>query len=229
MAWVKVERGGQQVGLDPLALARQVPVAQGGHHAEGGDHPDPGVVVGGADVHGHAVLGARREERQPRQRLSQGVEAAVVAHRSGRAERHVLQVDQARVDLAEVLVGDAVAGDVGRLEGDQHDVGPEDQRRQRRPGLVGPGEVEADAALAPVDDREDLRLEGGVGREVAGGVAGRRLDLHHQGAEVGQQLAAVRHRVVLGDLEHLHTVQRSPRLPRVAHVPIPLVDRCRRS
>ena len=61
-------------------------------------------------------------------------------------------------------------------------------------------QVEADAALATRDRREDLRVR-------AHRVAAGRLDLQHLGAEIGEDLSGVRHRPVRREVEHAHPVE----------------------
>ena len=81
-------------------------------------------------------------------------------------------------------------------------------------------QVEDDPSLARVaveEQRRAFRVEGlrrvAAGRP-AGPVTGRRLDLDHVGAEVGQQLAAVRAGDALGQFDHPEAGERSVGRPR---------------
>ena len=70
--------------------------------------------------------------------------------------------------------------------------------------VFGLGEIEHDAALAAVEQRE----EGGAhAAEAAGLVAGRRLDLDHLGAELRQDHAAGRTHHHVGHLDDPHARQ----------------------
>ena len=90
------------------------------------------------------------------------------------------------------------------------DVGAVGELAQLRATVVR-REVEHDAALAPVaveEHRAHARVD--ARSEIAGEVAGRRLDLDHVGAEVGEQQRAVRPGDHRGEVDDAHAVEREP-------------------
>ena len=96
------------------------------------------------------------------------------------------------------------------LEGLDHDVCGLGEPAEEVAAVVL-AEVERDGALVGVEVPEAQRgLTAGVvgmeGRESTRGVAARRLDLDHVGAEVGEQLAGVVSHFG-GEIEHAHAVE----------------------
>jgi hypothetical protein len=112
-------------------------------------------------------------------------------------------MDRGHLGIAEPERGDGL----GSHGVDEH-VGPRDQRAQGV--LAGAGaQIEDDAALAAVHVDEDPGHAGlGRGRDVAGAVSGRRLDLDHVGAHVGHDLGAVGPHDHRRQVDHAHARQR---------------------
>ena len=128
----------------------------------------------------------------PRHGLDDRVVGALPAVGPGAAEPRDRRQDDARVDLPQRLVADAVALERAGAEVLHHHVGaPHDLEEQLAVGVRL--DVERDALLAAVDGGEEHALSGEQRRPAARHVAGRRaLDLHHARAELGEQQGAER-------------------------------------
>ena len=131
----------------------------------------------------------------------------------GIAEAADRRVDEPRVPHAQPLVADAETvhhADAGVLH---HGVGPVDEAEEDVP-VGGRAQVEHHRALVPIDAREVASVVaalaiGGKGRQRAAHVALRRLDLHHVGAEVGEQHRAEGPREGLRQVEDAEVGERS--------------------
>ena len=165
----------------------------------------------------HVVLVVSARGHLPARGHLQQVGGAVVTPRPGLAERRERAVDQRRVDRPERLVAQPQRAQAPRRERLQHHVGARREPPQNglalRPlyvqrhaplGRVVVPEVEAAFPVRHVVQERPDR---------AGGMAARRLDLHHVRAEVGHQLAAELP-LLVRKLDHPKPVQR----PYVGHV-----------
>ena len=202
----EAEGGAQQRGVDPLALARSVPVPEGSHHCQCRRHAGTEVVDGRSGRKGNPVLRPVHEEPGATQGLDQDVVAAHLGIRALRSERGVGEVHDAGIHSPDTVPSDAEPVQVGSLHPDQHHVGPPEQSIQYLGCVIGT-EVQNDAPLPGVDGRIGLRLAAAEVAEVAHGIATGWLDLDHVSAHAGQQAAAVWHRGVLGQLDHPDPVQ----------------------
>ena len=150
---------------------------QAGHHVEDRDARAERLGVGAAG-----------QAHQARHRLDDEVVAGQHAALLRRTEAADGGVDDARVGRGDVVVAEAEAGEPAGPEVLHHDVGA----ARRAPGRASRSlvvlEVEGDRALVAVD-AEVVRRDAVAHRRLpgAGVVTGRRLDLDHLGAEVGQQ------------------------------------------
>jgi hypothetical protein len=181
--------GGLEAHVDVLAAAGVLAGVERRECAGGGE--DAGLVVG---------LEAERAQRRPvlvpvhvehaAHRLGDGVGRAPVAVGARLSEGRDPGDDEAGVPGAECLGAEPERGErARRLRLDQH-VGA---RGERGEPLGLPAPVEDQAPLAQVVEPEEqapLRVRHAVheGRDSPRRVAARRLDLHHVGAEAGQQL-----------------------------------------
>ena len=155
------------------------------------------------------------EAHDPAQALRQIVVAGARGVGAGLAEAGDRAVDQPRELGAQLLVAQAVAGEVADLEIlDQHVAAGQQAPDQ---GLaLAAGDVDRDRALVAVGAEIVGALRGrallalDVGRPpFAGVVAGTRpLDLDDVGAEVAQQLRAARARQDPGQVQHANPSQR---------------------
>ena len=180
----KCERCMEQRGGDALTLTGEVAVAQSGNHAERGEHTRAGIGEGRPDVDRGFAGGAVANRAEARHPLDHDVVAAIAGKRAVIAERNVFEVDHRGVDFGAVFIGEAVARDVGRLHRDQHDVSGGDEAVSG-PAAGGVGEVEADGALAAVEDCETFALAGDDGGlRVAEGVARGWFELDDLGAHI---------------------------------------------
>ena len=100
-----------------------------------------------------------RDGADARQPLDDNVVAAGVAIWALRAERDVLKVDKARIQLRERRVVQPVTLDIRWLESDENHVGLADKLLDDRPA-VRVCDIQADAALATVEYCEALAFAG---------------------------------------------------------------------
>ena len=174
-----------QVGdVDVLALARALAGEERQHDAEGAVHARPRVVGDDVERDLRLAVGLADQAEHPGQRQIVHVVGGQVAVRPAMAEARERAVDEAGVDGAHGLVVGAEPLHHLGPEPLHEDVGlgGEAPEHLLRLGLL---QVEGDRALVPVDVRE------GRPPPLVGvlGVAGRRLDLQHVGAHVGEHHA----------------------------------------
>ena len=206
----QVERhhGLEHGNLDELALPGFLAVVKGRDDRIGGDLR--------AGLVGHDRRHVARLADQHRHQLDAAALALdhiVVGRRTGIRPAGQIAV-QAGIDDAIVarehrFMTEAEAGD--RLRPDRMDehVGAIDQPPQRvaRRGLL---QIEDDGALVAVYAHEQRRHVAGPRRTgVAGGVARRRLDLDHVGAEIAQDLGRQRAEHDRAQIQHANAVKRS--------------------
>ena len=191
--------GVEQGGVDMLALAGEVAVAQGGQDRAGGVHA--GHHVGDGHAHlGRLAVGVAGDAHDPAHGLGQQVVARTRCVGAGLPETGDAGVDEAGEALLDLVIGEAMAGKVADLIVLDEDVGALQQLEQDRPAL-GLSEVQSDGALVAVG-AEVIGALGGVvavavlqeGRAPAPDiVAGPRpLDLDHVGPEIAQGLGGDR-------------------------------------
>ena len=193
--------------LHLLALAGPLTVEQRHHGGVQGGQAGHLVRHDRADVAGLAGQ-LLLHRRQAALRLDDVVVGGQVRVRAAAAVAVAVGVDDRRVDRGHLGIAEPERGDrLGPHRVDEH-VGPRHQRPQGV--LAGAGaQVEHHAALAAVHVDEDAahaRLR--RGRDVAGRVAGRRLDLDHVGAHVGHDLGAVGPHDHRRQVDHAHAGQR---------------------
>ncbi len=184
------EGRGQQVHLDELARPRGVAVAECGEDA------DRGVVAGHHVEHGYPGPVGRpvrvsRQAHEARDGLHHEVVAGDVPAGSG-AEAGDRRVDQPGVVLPDRVVVQSVLRHAAGLEVLDQDVRPAGEAPGDL-GVVRVPQVERDRTLPPVDPEVVGRdLVACRGHPGAGVVAGRSLDLHDVGPQVGEQHRGVR-------------------------------------
>jgi hypothetical protein len=191
----------EQRALHLHAAAGDAALDQRAHRADGAEHAAHDVV--------DAAAGAQRVARaaghvgQAAHHLHHLVERGAVLVGAGQ-EALVADVDQPLVVLRERGVVEPEPGQRAGLEVLCHDVGRQRQPA-RRGGTLGRLQVDADALLVAVEQRE----EAGAGTEQpARVVAVHRLDLDDLGAEVGQHHAAGRPHHHVRELDHPQPGQR---------------------
>ena len=211
----------QEAEVDALAAAVRrrawpVPAADGRQDGDRPEHAGRQVADGDADL-GRLTAGRIRLAGD-RHQAGRGLDDEVVAGSVGEWAIGAVaadgQVDQARIEAVQLVVGEAKPRQAADAEVLDQDVAPREQPRQHlaASGLL---EVEAEAALVAVDGqvvgrlasvgRVRARVTGRIGLARLGGtgegrspgaraIAVRRLDLDHVGTEVGQEHRAVRPR-----------------------------------
>jgi hypothetical protein len=179
-----VERAVEEGDLDELALARCLPVLQGGEEGEDGVHPAHGVARSPGHQGQVVVPG---DPRQARCLLDGHGEAGTVAPRAVEPEGGHADEHDRRVAGVNLVPGDPEPLQHPGGEVLDHDVGAGDQAPEERAALRGV-EVEGQVALAGVGPGEH---HGPLPRPFAGETAeeadpvrvGGRLDLDDVGAE----------------------------------------------
>ncbi|CAM5269357.1 hypothetical protein STANM309S_00684 [Streptomyces tanashiensis] len=195
------EEGGEQGDLHPLALARALPVPQGGEHAEARVEAGDDVDQGDPRLRALPVRFARHAHE-----AAHGLDEQVVAGQPGAlggAEAGHRAVDESGVAGPYVLVSEAEL-----LHRAGAEVLDEDVRavhdRAGRGQVLGVGEVERHGALVPVHAEEVRGLAGGERRSPRARVVprARSFDLDHVRAQVGEEHRHVRpgeHPAEVGD------------------------------
>ena len=215
--------GVEQGHVDVLSFAGAFGVAQGRLNGYGGVQPGEQVGHGHADLLGAAagqVVAFTGDAHQAAHALDGVVVAGALPVRAGLAKTRDGAVDQARVDGAQALEVQPVAGHVPDLVVLDEDMGVLHQLADE--GLaLGLGDVAGDGALVAVG-AQVVGGFGGVGavpppqkrRTPAAGVvatgvavAGRALNLDDVGAEVGQGLCAPGSGEHAGQVEYADTIQ----------------------
>ena len=234
--------GGRHVNhgqLDVLAVARLVPVLQGGQHGEGRVHPGQWVANAG---NGRETVGVAGGPRQAGYLLHRRREPGTVPPRAVQAETGHAHHDDARVGGRQVLIGQSELFHDPRREVLHDDIRGGHQAEDEVPAAVI-RQVEGDASLVQIGRLEDGPLlvplvHGGVdpNAEAHGVRMPGRFDLDHVRAQGGQILGAhgpgqeggevddphtgqgkilmVRHRGALGDEGPGDTARGCRRLPR---------------
>ena len=205
--------------IDHLALAGAVAVMQRGQRAD--RRVQRGIAVddrgGGAERLPDRLAG---QGHQPAHRLAQRIEGRAVAIGAVLAEARDRAEDDVRLQLAQPFVAEAhLVHDPG-AEILQDDVGGLDQRGEDLlAALVA--QIEAEAFLAAVVDREIDALAAHQRRRLAGFLAAQLFDLDDLGAEVGEDHAAARAGLIPRQFEHPHAFEGSAhrRLPISAPCP----------
>ncbi len=207
-----------QAAIDELALAGLVAVAQGG---EGADRRmQRGVAVdqrgGGAER-----LADRRagQAHQPAHRLAERVEGGALAIGAVLAEAGDRGQDDVRLQLAQPVVAEPHLRHRPGTEVFEHDIGARHQRGEDLLAARGP-QVEAEALLAAVVDREIDALAAHQRLRLARLLAAQLLDLDDLGAEVGEDHAAARAGLVPRQLEDPNAVQRSAHRRRPPNIAV---------
>ena len=209
-----MHRGVIQRGLDALALAAAVAVAQRHHDPERGVRAGEQIDRRRADPD-RRPAGLAGDAHVPRVGLQQLVIAGPVAHRPGLAEARHAAVDHRRGELAHRVVADAEPVGDSRLEALDHDVRGGDEPADRL--LPGLGlQVDGDARLVAVQ-RQEQTAELLAGTESGHAPAPRalalaRLHLDHLGAEVAEQHRTRRSRHRGGEVDDPDAVQRQRRV-----------------
>ena len=144
--------------------------------------------------------------------LRDGVEALVAAPGAGEAEALESGIDDRGIDLLHHLVGEVEPlHHSGAVVLDEDVVVRQHLEQQLAPARLA--QVEGDAAFVAVPVDEVGRIEA-VGAGASAGVANAGLlNLDHVGAEPGERLGAGGARLVLGHVEHAHSVQSWHRKP----------------
>ncbi len=188
--------------------------------------PAPGAEpldVGGEDRHAEMHAGAAVTERDSgleRRRLGRAghredaargladhVEALVVRPRPPRAEPLDGRVDDVRLDRLHRVVGEAEFLEHPVRVVLRDDVGARDQPSQHLAAALLL-EVERDRTLVGVEHQEVDRVRVGTFRDhAAPGLAARRLDLDHVGAEPGEKLGAGSARLPLREVHDADSVE----------------------
>ena len=210
VAALEGERREQQRGLDELALAGDGAAVERRAHAH--RRRQRGRVVGDGAARDRlrraVVVDLALARHQPRVGLRHDVRAGALRVRPRGAVARALDVDEAGAEPRQRLVVDAEAvGDAGAGVAEE-DVEVRDDAVDQLLRLR-PLEVEADAALAAVEDVEGLALARRELADAPAAVALGRLDLHHVGAEVGEVHPRERPGHDLRQLQHAHPVERS--------------------
>ena len=201
------QRGGQEAGLDVLALAGRVPVMQGGQDRDG-------RVQARHDVEHRDARPVRRPVRVTGQahQAGHGLDHEVVAGQvlaPGRAETADRGVDDGRVDGADRVVVEAELGEPAGLEVLHEDVrAPGELLRQREVALLA--QVQRHRPLVAVDGQEvgGSPVPGDRRDPAAGVVAARALHLDHIRTEIAQQHGAVGPGQDAGEVRHEQARQR---------------------
>ena len=171
----------QQRRLDVLALLRRLALEQRRHDAERAEQSRRQIGDRNADAH-RALAGQAGDRHQPAHALRDLVEARPVLVGPVLAEARDAAVDDARIDLLQVLVVDAEPALHVGAEVLDHDVGLLHHLEERGAAFLGL-QVERHAPLVAVQV-----LEVGALARTAGGVAAllvrRHLDLDDVGAPV---------------------------------------------
>ena len=202
--------------LDVLAPPGRESGEQRAERADGGGEGrlEAGLVTEGLEgrqirLTGRAVE-RRHAARAPRDHVGPAVAGVRPREPEGRDGGH----HEPRVQRGEPGVVEAVRGHVLRVDVVHEEVGTGDQAvEDRAPARAG--EVERDPALVGVQVEEEaalLRVRRAARKRppLARAVAGdERLDLHHVGAEVGEQLGCIRGAHQLADLEDAEAVERA--------------------
>jgi hypothetical protein len=175
-----------------------------------------------------SLLGQHVRQPAPRP-VRDGVEAALVGVGSLESLAGADRVDAARVHPPYVGRVEAQLGARRRQEIRDVDVGPRDQPVERVPARVR-AQVERDAALVAVELFEQEIEIAGVGDEphrhdLSQRVAGRPFHLDDVGTPLGENRGSRRHEPVLGNLDHLDSVQHAHRV----HLPVNRFTRRHRS
>ena len=126
-------------------------------------------------------------------------------------ERGVDEVDELRVHRLGVIPVETITLEIGRLHGNQRNIGPREEPVDNR-GRLGRGQIERNGPLAGVGGEVGAPFATDRG-EVSHGVARRRFDLDDIGAEPGEQASTVRDRRILAELDDLDAVEH----PRQQH------------
>ena len=207
------QSGAQQRSLHALALAGLVPVAQRGDHAQRRKKARAHIDVGRPDVLGRVAVRTRGDRAGPGHALDHHVVAAVLAERPFLSERDVFEKDQAGADRRKRVVRQPVSRHVRRLERNQYHVCQRHQPFDNR-SSAGARDIDAEAALAPVQHREALAFARD-NRHLCctESVAFARLHLDHLCSHVREEQAADRHRHCLCELHDADPLQRTRQRP----------------
>src|SRR5712672_2514606 len=190
--------GLQQRCLDVLALARLLALQERGENTHRAGQS--GRQVGDRDADPHRPLAGQAGDRhQPAHALGDLVEARPRRIGAALAEARDAAIDDARIDLAQILVVDAEPLLHVRPEILHHHVVLLDQPPEHREPL-GRLQVQRDAALVAVQVLE-IRPLARAARRLAALELRRRLDLDHVGAPVGELTHAGRPRANPGEVE----------------------------
>ena len=179
--------------LDRLALAGAVAAEYGGEDDVRGVDADDAVDHCQRHIARPLAAGLGNDGRQRADALNEVVISRLAGIGSGVAITHQADVDEPRIDLAHVIVGELEAAHGRRSRIGDENIGTftELQQRLARRRLL---HVENDAALVAIELQIKRAHIGAAGRAdaLAHEVALRRFDLDHIGAVVGKNLRGVR-------------------------------------
>src|SRR4026209_2126259 len=219
----EADRGLQQRALDLLAPSGPLALVERGQHALGAPPAGAQLADWKAPPGGRPV-GLAGDVHDAPHALGDEIEAALLAIGPVGAEAGELRVDEPRIGGAERLPAEPGAVHHRRAVVLHEHVGGDDQLREdlaAARALV----VEGEALLVAVDVAEVRVALAAVAHAARGVARARALQLDHLGSHVGQDHGAEGPRHVLGQVEHLHAVEWSPR-GRLSHA-ISRLPRCR--
>ena len=196
------DAGLQHVDLDAMAAAAALALEQRAENAVAGKHS--GGVVRDRRSARLRTLRIELQAGDPAQRHRDVVVGRTRAVGPRRAESGDRAMDQPRIGGREDVGSQAELFEHARPKVLQQDVGTRDELEHDRASRLA-AQVEADAALAAVVGHE----VGAVlpAAEAAEGIALRRLDLDHLGAEIDQHHAGQRRRDHGAELDHAHAFE----------------------